>query len=450
MKLDKVKSIMLFICITACILILFNTNINRTVTSTKNIIYSDIQVYYSYLPATFIEKDPFFERANTYDSLGLYWLEQTPIGRGVPKTSMGVAIIEMPFFLLANTIAHWTEENPNGFSKTYQLAISISSLVYALIGLYFLFIFLKRRFSTRASLLSVFLILFGTNLYFYSVYETGMSHPYSFFLLSSLLLLVDNWLIKKKITSSLFIGVVIGLIVLVRPVNILFLLPLVFIFKHTDSSWKLFGKQLFTPFLYLSLIILGGIISWLPQVIFWKIQTGSLFFFSYPGERFFWDNPHIVDGLFSFRKGWFIYTPLALFSLFGLFQLYKTKRSLFWAILVFLPLFIYVTFSWWCWWYGGGFSARSLVDILPFMTFPLAALLEWVFAKKWRMTFLIFPIFFVYLNVFQSWQYYMGFLHYDSLTWSSYKKVFLKKYTPVEYWELLEEPDYDRAKKYGK
>lgn len=415
-----------------------------------DVFHYDIQIYYSYLPATFIEKDPLFERTAEYDSISKYWVEKTPIGRNVPKTSMGVAMLETPFFGLGHLYAKMqTNVVANGFTKPYQIAISFSSTIYAILGAWFLFLFLARRFNRGVSFISVMLLLYGTNLFFYSVFEIGMSHPYTFFLLSALLLSLDNWFIKKNIWTSLTIGVLLGFIVLVRPINILFILPLLMLFKPNDTNWILYLKSIIQPFKYLLFLVLGGLIVWLPQFLFWKIQANSLLYFSYTGERFFWSKPHVIDGLFSFRKGWFIYTPMMFFALLGLYRLFFTKRMYFWTLSIFLPLFLYVTFSWWCWWYGGGFSARTLVDILPFMAIPLASLLEWIVSHTKRVYLLIFPLFFIYLNVFQSWQYYMHFLHYDSMTWASYKSIFLKRYTPEGYWEKLKEPDYDKARETG-
>lgn len=438
----------IFIFITGAILLLA-ISLNTANKKNIHIIRQDALVYYTYLPATFIENDPFFLRKDEYDSLYRFWTKPTSIGRNVPKTTMGIALLEAPFFFGGDLYAKNTYHAEDGFSKPYQRAVALSSTFYAILGALFLFLFLKRRFSNWASFVSTLLITFGTNLYFYSVYEQGMSHPYTFFLLSALLLIISNWLSKKTILKSLLIGVLIGLIVLIRPINILFLLPIFIMFRETKENWKDYLLRLFKPISPLILIILGGVLSWLPQLIFWKIQAGTFLYFSYPGETFFWLKPHVFDGLFSFRKGWFIYTPLMAFALFGSLRLYKNHKNYFWALMIFLPPFLYITFSWWSWWYGGGFSARTLIDILPFMALPLTSLIEWTLEKKQRLYLLILPILFVALNIFQSWQYLNGVIHYDSMTWKSYKKSFLKTESTQEYYDLLQQPDYEKARLTG-
>jgi hypothetical protein len=449
MTKQKIKEFRSVAVIALMSLILLWQNIEQSPWREKEVIQTDAKVYHIYLPATIINKDPFLE-LETHDKIKRYGTHTSPIGRNAVKMSMGVAMMNLPFFYGGHLYALSNDNYAvDGYSEPYQLAISLSSVFYMILGLVFLWLVLKRTFSDLTSLLTILFIGVGTNLYYYSIYETGLSHPCTFFLLSVLLYLIHNWLSQKKIWKSILMGAILGLIVLVRPINILFILPLILLFKTQDLKWSVYLKQLFLPFSYVLAIVLGGVLIILPQLIFWKIQTGSLVYYTYGDEGFFWSNPHIWEGLFSFRKGWFIYTPLVLFALFGMVRLYRIQKMYFWAIAFFLPLFLYITFSWWSWWYGGSFGARTLIDILPFMAFPLAALIDWIFQKRWRLIILIIPLYFVYVNLYQSWQYSHKMLHYDSMTFEGYKTIFLKHYTPDEYWGQLRKPDYDNALKYG-
>lgn len=429
--------------------ILLWQNIDKSQWRTNDVLRSDVDIYHTYLPATIVNNDPFFELEEA-EKNHRYRTHPSPIGRNAVKMSMGVAIVNSPFYYLGHLYA-LSDDNylANGYSEPYQLAISLSSVFYTLVGLVFLWLFLKRTFSRRTSLLTVFILLFGTNLYFYAYYETGLSHPITFFLLSALLNMTQNWLTRKRVLTSFLMGVVLGLIVIVRPINILFILPILIIFKDKEIGWSAYLKKLFLPFSYVLLVVLGGLLTVLPQLIFWKIQTGSLIYYSYNDEGFFWSKPHIWEGLFSFRKGWFIYTPIMLLALFGMVRLYKIKKMYFWGITVFLPLFLYVTFSWWCWWYGGSFGARTLIDILPFMALPLAGLIDWIVENKRRSLILILPVCLVYINLYQTWQYSQNYIHYDAMTYEGYKTIFLKHYTPDDYWQKLILPDYENAKKFG-
>lgn len=419
-------------------------NISKSLWRDQKVLRIDAEIYYTYLPATFIHGNPLFEGVDEHNTP--FAVHSTSTGRNAVKMSMGVAILEIPFFLGGHLYAHLDPKyEPNGFSIPYHFAIALSSVVYTVLGMLLLGLFLRRKFSDLVAISTLILIGFGTNLYHYSIYETGMAHPVTFFLLSALLYMTDRWIVNKKVWRSLLIGVVLGLIILIRPINILFCIPFLFFLKKPEEEWKAHFKNLFLPFSHILLMALGAFLIVLPQLLFWKIQTGGFLYYSYREEGFFWLNSHVWQGLFSIRKGWFIYTPLMLFATLGLINLYKTRREYFLGTLIFLIPFLYVTFSWWCWWYGGGFGARTLIDILPIMAIPLAALLEWVFRKKFWNLLMIIPVLLIYLNLFQSWQYSKGYIHYDGMTWEGYKTVFLKDHTPYGYWEQLQRPDYDNA-----
>ena len=419
----------------------------------NRVIINDVSIYYSYLPATFIKNDPLWgfyeENKDEFNANGQYWAFQSPKGGYVPKMSMGKAFMDLPFFLIADFYAKDFGNSPrDGFSRPYQYMMMWSTLLYCVVGFVFLRLWLRSFFDEPTVGITLLAIALGTNLYHYGAHEVGMTHPHNFFLLSAALYYFPKWRISHSLKLSLIMGVVIGLLVLIRPINILLIIPIILLQKPP-------GVQLFA---YLSSLLtmrqtwislLTAFMIWLPQLLFWKIQSGDWFYYSYSDEGFFWLKPHVLEGLFSFRKGWFIYTPMMIMSVLGLILLYKKNTNQFWVILSFLVLFLYVTFSWWCWWYGGGFGARTLIDILPIMALPLASIFEWVLQKKLRWSLFLIPAFFIYLNYYQTWQYRNGFIHFDSMTFSGYKTVFLLDHTPAGYWEQLQTPDYANSLKYG-
>jgi hypothetical protein len=105
--------------------------------------------------------------------------------------------------------------------------------------------------------------------------------------------------------------------------------------------------------------------------MYWKYITGELFFNSYVGEQFYFNNSHVLKGLFGFRKGWLIYTPIMLFSILGIYFLRNQLKHFFASISITLFIYIFVIFSWWCWWYGGSFGQRAMIDIYPLLAIPL-------------------------------------------------------------------------------
>ncbi|HIE15467.1 MAG TPA: hypothetical protein EYP69_00935 [Bacteroidales bacterium] len=212
---------------------------------------------------------------------------------------------------------------------------------------------------------------------------------------------------------------------------------------------KLFFKfryHILTMFFFAFLIFI-------PQFLYWKLITGHYIYYSYGDEHFFWTNPHIIDGLFSYRKGWLIYTPMMSFALVGIFFLKKALKKFFIPLLIFVPLNIYIIFSWWCWWYGGSFGQRAFIESYAIMSIPLAMVIYRVYRTKIfviKSIFTVLLLFFIYLNMFNSYQYIHEVIHYDGTTKELYWKYFgryTKQDTKKDYWDLINRPDYELAKK---
>jgi len=422
----------------------------------------DSGIYYAYLPATFIKKDPLWnfmntENANNPEKGIQYWAFPTEEGKWIPKMSMGKAMMDLPFFLAADVYVKITKNHERtGFSKPYKYAILFSTLFYALFGFVLLRLVLLRFFDDKIVAWVLLLLALATNLYHYSTHEIGMTHPHNFFILSAAIYISLSWTKEKYIWRSLLFGVVCGLLVLVRPINIVLLLALPFFtthFRNVAFSPRvlLAGLQRYLLNPRLAIALVAAFVIVLPQMLFWKAQSGSWLHYSYNDEGFFFSNPSIIKGLFSFRKGWLIYAPVMLFSLIGLFFLFRKNVWLCTTISLTFLIFIYVTFSWWCWWYGGGFGARTMIDIYPFMALGLGAAIAFIYQQKsWiNAGFFGLLFFFIGLNMFQTYQYKLSLLHWDSMTYKAYKGIFLKTRFMDGYADMISEPDYEKQKKTG-
>jgi hypothetical protein len=190
------------------------------------------------------------------------------------------------------------------------------------------------------------------------------------------------------------------------------------------------------------------LIVWIPQLIYWKAVTGDWFYYSYgESESFFFQHPRVLETLFSFRKGIFIYSPLMALSFLGLFFLRKRLPDFKWAIWLFTILNIYIVSSWWCWWYGGSFGLRAYIDMYALWAFPLAVIMEKILAVNniIRYSFVSLISLFILLNLFQSVQYWRGALHWDGMSYALYKTQFLNMegVSPA----TVQNPNYEKAKK---
>jgi hypothetical protein len=299
--------------------------------------------------------------------------------------------------------------------------------------------------------MTLLLIGVGTNLYYYSTYEAAMSHVYNFSLIALFLYLLVRWYDAPQWKNSLLLGIVYGLIVLIRPSN--FMLIILLLLWEVDSLEA--GKQrmrfLFRKIPLVGLMMGGFLIPWIPQMLYWNEVSGSILYNSYSevGSAFYFDNPHILDFLFSYRKGWLVYTPLMIFALLGIFPLYRKKSGLAVAILPYLALMIYLFSSWWSWWTGGSFGIRSMVDLMAIMSLPLAALITWLDKQDgfWKAGIVILLVFTLFLNIFQTRQYQKGLIHGTSMTKKSYWTIFLRANDRFGYWQNLTEPDFELARK---
>lgn len=418
-----------------------------------DIIAWDIWSYYSYLPVTFLEQDltmSFMEEHPEYVQKR-YWPVQAPNGNWVIKTSMGMAIIYLPFFLIAHLWASiHSGMEANGFSQPYQIMIALSGTVSMLIGLLALRKVLLTYFTETVSALTMLLIILGTNAGSYVYNEGAMSHIHNFMLFSLFLRLTQLWHESPTWKRTVQLGFLSGFIALVRPNNVV--IGLVFILYNVYSLETLKQKialfwQKRTHFVLLAVLAFS---VWIPQLSYWKYVTGHWFFHSYVNEGFFFSNPRIYLGLFSYTKGWFVYTPLAVFGMFGLFLVWRKAKAFAFAAPMFMLLHIYVVLSWWCWWYGGGHSQRALIDAYPILAIGLASFISWAFQAKIGKILTIPALsFLLFLSVFQTWQYRFTLIHWDSMTKELYWKVFLKTKRPADYDKYLRTVDIETAQKGG-
>lgn len=423
-----------------------NGNVNKW--SNKSVIDWDVVSYYSYLPATFIKKDlalKFFDQDQLfYVQNKQYYPLKCPNGNYVIKTSMGMSVMYLPFFAVAHVTSKVLGYEDDGFSEPYQFMIQFSGLIYLLIGLYFLRKLLLLYFSEKVTALTFLFVLFGTNLFYYASVLGAMSHANTFCLACIFIWYGIKWLLKPALKTTIIVGLVMGLIILIRPVNILFVLFLIFFGVINLNGLKhrffLFLKHL--PFVLLMMILIA--LVFLPQLLYWKYITGRYFFNSYIGEQFYFGHPHLIEGLFGFRKGWLLYTPVMIFALIGLVMLFKTKKEFSWPIVILFVIYTYVVLSWWCWWYGGSYGLRAMIDIYPFLTIALAVFVNKMISNKVIISIMLFL---VMINCFQMYQYRRGVIHFDSMTKEAYIDALFRVETSPNLQKLISPPDYDKARK---
>jgi hypothetical protein len=429
-------------------------NLNHHKWSGKDgVIVWDIKSYYAYLPATFIYHDLSLDFINKYPEKNLndkVWRIKSPTGKRAIITTSGLSMMYAPFFFISHAYALLDKKyDADGYTKPYHVGLAFSALFYFIIALFLLRKILLKFVDEKATALTLLAVCGGTNLFYYLSYEAAMSHSYNFFLIILFTHLVIQWHEKPALKNSVFIGLVAGLIVLIRPTNIIALL-LFLLYGVVDlATFKANIKKLFKNWNYLLFIGICLFLVWIPQIIYWHYISGKYFYFSYGdnGGKFFFNNPQISDFLISFKKGWYLYTPLMLISTVGIYHLYKTKNKFSIAISIILLLYIYILSSWWSWWFGGAFGQRSMIDIYGLLAIPLAVLIAQ--KRKFLITKilgLLLILVLIFYNQFQTQQYRRGSIHYWWMNKEAYFETFLKLKPTCKYWKIITIPDYDKAR----
>lgn len=345
----------------------------------KGLIWSDAEGYYLYLPALFIH--------GGFEGLPVRTEAQFPIyedtGKRFTKYTYGVALMQAPFFLGAHGLALATGRTADGYSHYYIRALQIAGLCYGFLGLLLLQIVLSRNFRPLIVMFTVIGLFLGTNLYHYTLQEPGMSHVYSFFLFGLFVWLTPRFYEQPDWRRFGAMGLLAGLIVLIRPTNIVLLL---YLLLYGLRSWGDVRARLafFQQHLvWIGLAAVASFTVFLPQFAYWRYISGDWLIYSYGDEGFNWLKPRIDMVLFHIKNGWLLFSPMAGFAVLGgLLGSWKNRYDIA-PIFLIWALTLYLTASWWSWWFGGAFGHRNFVEYYFLLAIPYAWLFAQVFESRW-------------------------------------------------------------------
>lgn len=422
----------------------------------RSVIVWDVKHYYLYLPALFIEKDvrlTFIDtKADFYQDK--VWDYKTTKGQRIIKMSGGLAFLYAPFFFIAHGLAHLFPSlgPPNGYTPVYSIGLQLSLLFYAGIALWYSRkLLIAFDFSERVVVLTLVILVLGTNFYYYAFVEV-MPHVYNAALCALFTWYVFQYNKTKTFQYLWYAGIAIGCISWIRPTNALWIL--LFLLYPASS-----GKEVLTHLRFWMLprrewipLVLPLMVCMGMQGAYWYTVTGSPLYWSYEGERFFFLHPHVVEGLVGFRKGWWVYTPCMFVACIGMFRLVQQEPKWRIAFVTLIPLYLYITFSWWNWWYGGSLSARPLVDIYPWFALGLASSLSWIESARTIGRLYVgraVLLFFTLYGLFYTVQYEREILHWDSMTYAAWKKGWGLLHLTEEYQNAWERPDEEHQRIYG-
>ncbi|MBU1327253.1 hypothetical protein KKB64_03475 [Patescibacteria group bacterium] len=318
----------------------------------KKAVYGDGIFYYSWLRSGVVDHDIDF--ANEYSHYGVAQ-PPTPLGYAGNKYSVGPALLWAPLYVWTHTLMMGY-----GYSLPYELAAGFTSVSLALVGLILLYRFLAKSFSKQASFLAVAGIAAATNLFFYGSLDPVNSHALSFFAATLFLSLL-----AQKNRSWFLVGAGLGFLALFRLQDVAYALIL---FTHLGGGRKILIR-----------ILLGFSSVFVWQLLAWQTLYGTIFSnpYMFGGEGFNIFRPHILGVLFSPANGLFLWTPITMVGIFGLFW----KKS--WGYIAVFALELLLIASWSTWRQGASYSGRMFVSILPLLAIGLAH----IYAKILKLRF---------------------------------------------------------------
>lgn len=277
-------------------------------------------------------------------------------GRLVSAYPPGPALLALPFYLLPVF---------GGVPPDSQLLGNVEKLTAAVLtalSVALMYAAIKRLEGQKMALALSLIYAFGTSSFSISSQALWQHGPSQLLLAASLYCLVRG---RAEPPWAALSGFTLGWAVLCRPTDILIAMPLaVYVFyAHRDQLLRF--ALLAVP----SIIFMALYNSWYFGSIF--LVGYDMGFFS--GSGFATPFLEGLSGiLFSPSRGLFIYSPIFLFSLIGIFlALGHTERLLFSSLSVSVILIIAVYSRWRIWWGGMAFGPRLLADITPLLTLLL-------------------------------------------------------------------------------
>lgn len=382
--------------------------------------------YYMYLPSLIHTGDLNMQPAWA-DSLQkkycggaiMYQLAPMKNGNYIAVYQMGQAYIEAPAFFIGHIFAKTLGYKADGFSIPYHIAFLCNALLFIFLGLFYLKKLLRLFFSPRLTILLLLICYVGTNYWITAALSYSLQHIYLFAIIAAM----AYYFFKGVGANIQFRFVVIsaflfGLTTVIRPTHVLlFLFPLFYLWSYFPTKKELFRMLILFP--------ISALIWNLPQLIYWKVIGGSWLISNLHSEEIILIEPNISDFLFSFRKGWLLYTPIFILLIPGFYAIRKLNKALFRGVFVLTIISIWVVSSWETWWYAASYSQRVMIDYYPLLLLPIGFALQkslWKSWSTWLVSIFIGACF--VLNIIQSTQVLAGYLHEGRMSKSHYFYIF--------------------------
>ena len=262
----------------------------------------------------------------------------------------------------------------------------------------------------------------GSTLLQYAAIQPGWSHVYSFCTVCLFFLVLLKIQQEGNVRWSIPAALLLGLIVLIRPVNALVVLGIPVILGN--GAWKTMLSILRSGWVVIVSIVTAAVVVAI-QPLLWHAQTGNWFEWGYRSEGFHWGRPEILNLLFSVRRGLFVWTPVFILAALSIFLVWRRDRMRASWSLIYWATNCYVIGCWWIWYYGSGFGSRVFIDHYPVLIVPMALALDRASARQWLAARIFFTLC-IALHLAQFVQYHKMILHHERMDARKYAFTFLR------------------------
>lgn len=311
------------------------------------------------------------------------------------------------------------------------MIVAISSLI-TLVGLWCV---LRKYFTAGVTILTLLLLILGTNFFLMSVYSGAVQASILLALMVLVVWMTQRWYEKPGWAEVIIAGLAMACLVFIKPAG--FASVFLFFFwgaynKETfNKKWRLFKENTMKVILIFGLFFTGLIL----RLVFPHAFENTMLSDYMEHKRVLYlIAPFLWQVMFSIRNGWLIYTPLVLFSIPGFYILANRNKRIFYAVFLFSLNFVFLLASSPDVIAPNNFSQSRMTEIFAVLFIPVGYFIGWVMEGSWlrKTAFLLVLAALVGLNLFQTWQYRNKILNPWFTSPGYYKAVFLKTHVSPE------------------
>ncbi|MEI7491389.1 MAG: hypothetical protein WCK92_08325 [Bacteroidota bacterium] len=305
------------------------------------------------------------------------------------------------------------------------MIVAISGLI-TLIGLWYV---LHKYFTAGVTLVTLLLLVLGTNFFLMSVYSGAVQASILLALMMLVVWMTARWYEKPGWIEAAVLGLAMGSLIFIKPAGTASFLLFFFWGAYNKETfrlkWKLFREKLWQLILIIVLFAAGIAL----RLTFPQAFQGSWFCDYVEHKRaVYFLAPWLWLVLFSIKNGWLIYTPLVLFAIPGFYILAERNKSIFYSTFLFSLVFILLLASTPDAATPDNFSQARMTEIFAVLFIPIGYFISWIFEGGWlrRTAFCLILSALAALNLFQTWQYRNRILNPWFTTPGYYRAVFLQ------------------------